>query len=208
MVGDIRIVPNYIDERVWGRVTSQRGTGSKPRVGWAGAQQHLGDLELLEEVVRETAFAVDWVFFGMCPDFLRPYVKEVHAAVPFERYPETLAALDLDLSVAPLEHNRFNEAKSNLRLLEYGILGWPVVASDIEPYKGTPVCRVPNQASAWIKAILDRAADIEAAWQEGDALRNWVQNHWLLQDHFAEWRDALAPTKNSQCRSSMFNTGT
>jgi hypothetical protein len=192
MIDDIRVVPNYLDETIWGTLRSTRGAGARPRVGWAGAQQHLGDLELLEEVVRSTALEVDWVFFGMCPSFLKPYVKEVHSAVDFGCYPEKLAQLNLDLAVAPLEHNRFNEAKSNLRLLEYGMLGWPVIASDIHPYRGAPVCRVPNQGKAWINAIRERINDLDGARAEGDKLRDWVRQNWLLQQHAAEWQSALA----------------
>jgi hypothetical protein len=208
MSDDIRVVPNYLDARLWQGLYSRRGAGSRPRVGWAGAQQHLGDLELLRQVVEETASIVDWVFFGMCPDFLLPYVKEVHPAVTFEHYPQALAALNLDLAVAPLEHNRFNEAKSNLRLLEYGVLGWPVIASDIEPYRGAPVCRVPNQPRAWVNAIRERLANREAAWREGDALKKWVQDNWILQDHLSEWLDVLQPREDSEAASGVRNTGT
>jgi GT2 family glycosyltransferase len=196
MVDDIRVVPNYLDESIWGALQSKRHAGAKPRVGWAGAQQHLGDLELLEEVVRETASEVDWVFFGMCPPFLRPYVKEVHDAVEFQRYPEKLAQLNLDIALAPLEHNRFNESKSNLRLLEYGILGWAVVASDIHPYRNAPVCRVPNQARAWINAIRERINDLDSTWKEGDRLRDWVRAEWFLHQNAEQWLTALDPASS------------
>jgi GT2 family glycosyltransferase len=191
MSNDVHVVPNYLDDGLWQGLSAQRHVSRKPRVGWAGAQQHLGDLEMIEQVVRETAAEVDWVFFGMCPDCLRPYVSEVHEAVRFEEYPAKLASLNLDLAVAPLEHNRFNEAKSNLRLLEYGVLGWPVVASDIEPYRDAPVCRVPNQPRAWTSAIRERVHDLESAWREGDRLRDWVRANWMLSQHLAEWEQAL-----------------
>jgi GT2 family glycosyltransferase len=206
MADDIRVVPNYLDEAIWGGLRSQRGVSDKPRVGWAGAQQHLGDLELLEEVVRETADEVDWVFFGMCPEFLQPYVKEIHNPVTFGKYPQKLATLNLDLAVAPLEHNRFNECKSNLRLLEYGVLGWPVIASDIAPYREGPVCRVHNQARAWIKAIRERIHDMDASRQEGDVLRDWVRENWLLQQHLNDWLAALDPA--SDCRHRHRARGT
>jgi GT2 family glycosyltransferase/tetratricopeptide (TPR) repeat protein len=193
MIGDVRVVPNYLDESVWAPLASRRGVAGKPRVGWAGAQQHLGDLEMIEQVVRETADVVDWVFFGMCPESLRPYAMEVHEAVRFEDYPSRLAALNLDIAIAPLEHNRFNEAKSNLRILEYGALGWPVIASDIEPYQGAPVCLVRNQPRAWINAIRERAGDIESAWKDGDRLREWVLDNWMLAQHSGDWLAALDP---------------
>jgi GT2 family glycosyltransferase/glycosyltransferase involved in cell wall biosynthesis len=193
MIGDIRVVPNYLSRAVWGALRSERRRGRKPRVGWAGAQQHTGDLEILREVVKRTADEVEWVFFGMSLHEFRRYWKELHSAVSFEEYPSTLAALDLDLAVAPLEQNRFNEAKSPLRILEYGALGWPVVCTDIEPYRDAPVCRVPNRARAWIEAIRERVHDLDAAAAQGDRLREWVQVHGMLEDHLDQWLSALHP---------------
>jgi hypothetical protein len=208
MTNDVLTVPNYLDDEIWGGLTSQRGTSEKPRVGWAGALQHGGDLELLEEVVRRTADEVDWVFFGMCPQALHPYVKEKHDPIEFSLYPGKLASLNLDLAVAPLEHNRFNECKSNLRLLEYGILGWPVIASDIAPYRGAPVCRVANNPRAWISAIRDRIHDPDAARREGDQLLGWVRENWMLSSHLHEWLTALAPGGEIRHHTRLRNAAT
>lgn len=192
MIGDIRIVPNRLKRAKWTGFKPLRRQGDKPRVGWAGAQQHLGDLELVFDVIRQTADEVDWIFFGMCPAEILPYVKESHGFVlDFAAYPAKLASLNLDLAVAPLESNLFNEAKSNLRLLEYGAMGWPVVCSDIYPYRDAPVKRVPNEPKAWAEAIRERIHDLDAAEQEGDALRCWVLQHYILEDHLSEWRSAL-----------------
>lgn len=193
MVPDIRVQPNYLARSRWGGVAALRRQGPRPRVGWAGGQQHQGDLELIIPVVEATADAVDWIFFGMCPDALRPYAREMHEFGSFDEYPRRLAALNLDLAVAPLEDHPFNVAKSNLRLLEYGVLGWPVVCTDLEPYRGAPVKRVANTATAWIEAIRERVHDLDAAEGEGDRLRSWVLAHWMLEDHLGQWLEVLAP---------------
>jgi GT2 family glycosyltransferase len=193
MIDDICIVPNYLEDSLWQGLTSQRRVGRKPRVGWAGGEQHQGDLELILPLVKATAQEFDWVFFGMCPEVLRPHVKEVHNGVPFLEYPSKLASLNLDVAVAPLEHNRFNVAKSNLRILEYGIMGWPTICSDIEPYRDTPVVRVPNNPNAWIKAVREYAYDLDAAAVEGDKLRQWVLDNWMLSNHAEDWLQALMP---------------
>ncbi len=193
IIDDIRVLPNYLPRSRWGTLRSLRRQGPRPRVGWAGGQQHLGDLELLIPVVQATAKEVDWVFFGMCPDALRPFVREVHEFGEFAQYPVRLAALNLDLAVAPLEDHPFNIAKSNLRILEYGVLGWPVVCTDIEPYRGGPVKRVRNDPAAWIDAIRERAHDLGAAAQEGDRLKDWVLNGWMLEDHLDDWMASLTP---------------
>ena len=189
MVGEVAVVPNRLRRSIWGDLKSERRTGDKPRVGWVGAGQHRGDLELIYEVIRATHKEVDWIFMGMCLPQFRPYVAEMHHAVTFADYAAKVASLNLDLAVAPLEINPFNEAKSNLRLLEYGVLGWPVVCSDIYPYQtnNAPVCRVPNQVEAWVEAIRARAHDLDATAREGDALRSWFNRHYWLEDHYEDW---------------------
>jgi hypothetical protein len=172
-------------------VTSLRRVGLKPRVGWAGAEQHHGDLEWLEPVVRALADEVEWVFMGMCPDNLRRHIAEFHEPVSFDQYPDKLASLDLDLAIAPLEMHPFNECKSDLRILEYGALGWPVVATDIYPYQGKPVTCVPNEPDQWVAAIRERIYDLDALEVEGDRLRNWVLTHRLIEHHLGEWVEAL-----------------
>lgn len=195
MCEDIVVIPNYLEKERWENVTSVRRAGQKPRVGWAGAQQHLGDLELIREVVEATHHEVEWVFMGMCPPFLKTFVHEEHPFVAFKDYPEKLASLNLDLAIAPLEQVLFNEGKSNLRLLEYGIMGWPVVCTDIYPYQTNhaPVKRVPNLAHAWIEAIRERIHDLDATAREGDKLREWVRTHYFLEDHLEKWLTALTP---------------
>jgi GT2 family glycosyltransferase len=198
LISDIRIVPLRLERARWGNLVSKRRQSARPRVGWAGAQQHHADLELMIPVVQATANEVDWVFFGMCLDELRPYVKEVHPFVPYEQYAPKLVSLNLDLAVAPLEYHPFNEAKTNLRLLEYGVMGWPVVCTDIYPYHDAPAKRVPNQPQAWIEAIRERAHDLDAAGREGDQMRAWVLRHFILEDHLDEWLDALGLSNVSQ----------
>ncbi|MCS6785948.1 MAG: O-antigen biosynthesis protein, partial [Thiobacillaceae bacterium] len=185
------VVQNHLEGAVWLKLPRPKRREGKPRVGWAGAGQHHGDLAILTEVIKATAKEVDWVFLGMCLDEARPYVKEFHPGVPIEQYPAKLASLDLDLAVAPLEDVPFNHAKSHLRLLEYGILGYPVVCTDLTPYRGDyPVTRVPNRFKAWCEAILERVRDRDALHKEGERLRDYICREWILEDHSERWLQA------------------
>lgn len=193
MCSDVVVVANRLEKSRWLGLAPRRREG-KPRVGWAGAVGHSGDLAFLAGVVEATAKEVDWVFFGMCPDALKPYVAEAHDWVQLHNYAQKLASLDLDLAVAPLEQHPFNEAKSNLRLLEYGVLGYPVVCTDILPYQGDlPVVRVGNRHRDWVSAICDMVTDREACRHAGAALREAVIRDWMLEDHLDEWKRAWLP---------------
>lgn len=194
--GDIQVVKNRLDPAWWGALpTNARRTAGKPRVGWAGGASHTGDLELIGDVVKELSCEVDWVFFGMCPPKLRPYVKEFHPGIRIDLYPAALARLNLDLAVAPLEDNLFNACKSNLRLLEYGVCGIPVVCSDTPGYRDiAQVTRVRNRFRDWVEAIRAHTHDLDAAAMAGDELRDCVQQHWMLDETGIEqWRKAWLP---------------
>ncbi|MGE5470059.1 MAG: glycosyltransferase [Bacteroidota bacterium] len=194
-IDDIVVVPNRLEKARWCGLHPEPVDGPRPRVGWAGALQHAGDLAMIREVVETLAGEVDWVFFGMIPAGCEPFIKEFHGTVHLDAYPAKLASLNLDLAVAPLEINLFNESKSNLRLLEYGIFGWPVICTDIDPYRtnAAPVCRLPNQARRWIAAIREHLADRDALRARGQELQSWVHRHYLLEDHLDDWLKALSP---------------
>ena len=190
---DIRVVHNRLDTRWWRGLNSQRRCSAKPRVGWAGGASHTGDLEMIADVVKELASEVEWVFFGMCPDKLRPYVHEYHPGVPIRDYPAKLAQLNLDLALAPVEQNLFNDCKSNLRLLEYGACGFPVVCSEVLCYQGDglPVTLVKNRFRDWVEAIRMHLADLDETARLGDRLRGAVQRDWMLEgDNLLLWREA------------------
>ncbi|QNM98503.1 methyltransferase domain-containing protein [Chitinimonas koreensis] len=185
---DIRVMPNRIDGSRWLDLAPLRRQGGKPRIGWAGGVSHTGDLELIADVVKELADEVEWVFLGMCPEALRAYVADFQPGVPIDKYPAKLAGLGLDLALAPLEINAFNEAKSNLKLLEYGVLGYPVICTDIVPYQcSLPVTRVKNRFRDWTGAIREHLADRAELARRGDALREAVIRDWLLENHLEAW---------------------
>ncbi|MHA6138058.1 glycosyltransferase [Pseudomonas mohnii] len=190
---DIRVVPNMLAQHLWSGVRSMRGASSKPRVGWGGGTSHTGDLEIIADVVRELADEVEWVFFGMCPDALRPYIHEFHPCVRLDVYPQKLASLNLDLALAPLEFHLFNDCKSNLRLLEYGACGYPVICTDTEAYRGyLPCTRVrTNSTQEWIEAIRMHLNDPQGSYRMGDELRTVVMRDFVLsQNNLQPWVNA------------------
>lgn len=191
---DVVVQPNYLPLTLWrdAPLRAAPDLKSRPRVGWAGGLSHTGDLRLIVDVVKALANRVDWVFFGMVPEGVENYIAEFHPGVNIQDYPLRLAGLNLDLALAPLDHNLFNKCKSNLRLLEYGICGYPVIASDEEPYRcNLPVTLVKNRFKDWVAAIDEKLGDRQALWLEGLALQAAVRERWMLTDtNLERWRAA------------------
>ena len=179
---DIQVLELKLPPAWWSNLNIMRTEHKKPRVGWAGGSSHLGDLELIADVVKDLADEVDWVFFGMCPKKLRPYIKEFHNGVPIHLYPQKLALLDLDLAIAPLENNPFNDCKSNLRLLEYGACAYPVICSDTRAFVDSklPVQIVKNKFKEWTGAIRSHIYDLDACHAKGKELAAQVSTNWML----------------------------
>jgi len=195
MADDIIVVPNYLENWRWDSLKGPEKIERKRlRIGWAGGTEHVSDLRFILPIVESLSKEVDWIFMGLCIDELKPFVKEIYAGVNFESYPQQLANLNLDLAIAPLMHNKFNECKTNLRLLEYGIMGWPVVCTDILPYKNAPVTRVANNVNEWVRVIREKINEPKALEKEGAVLRQWVVDNYMLDDHLEQWGAALLPS--------------
>ena len=189
---DVVVCSNSLPDVPWASLFGVRRWGAKPRVGWAGSVGHLGDLKILYPVVKATSHLVDWVFLGAVPNVLQRHAVEVHPHVPMDQYPAKLASLDLDLAVAPLDVLPYNDAKSNLRLLELGAMGYPVICSaGVGAFEyDLPVTRVENRPDAWIAAIVAAIADRDALANQGDILRGSIHAGWMLSGRAQDWATA------------------
>jgi glycosyltransferase involved in cell wall biosynthesis len=196
-IENVKIIPNCLAAH-WFNLNIKKTKRDKLRVGWIGAGQHQGDLEIINDVIKEMADKVDWVFMGMHTVEAKTYIKEFHPFVSISEYPEKMASLDLDIAVAPLEDNHFNSCKSNLRLLEYGAMSWPVICSDVFPYQtnNPPVIRVKHSVSNWIEALNRLIDDESERLRLGKALHSWVVKNYTLSDWSSNWTQALFEGKS------------
>ena len=187
----IRVVPNMLgrdDMESCEAVRRQLQTpapGGLLRVGWGGGIGHIGDLEMLTPVFEALKTEVEWVFLGMDPKLPEGCIKHYMGSTPPDRYLVSLAALNVDLMIAPLEDNLFNKCKSNLRLLEAGACKYPVIATDIAPYRtNTPPIEYANSTEEWIAKIREFAAFSKAERHiRADLLHKWVSHHYVMDSH-------------------------
>lgn len=150
----VYILPNMISGQFF--KTPEMTLPTRLRIGYAGSSSHEPDLRILEYVVKETREFADWVFLGYCPDYLKPYITEYKPGVKVQEYLPALKNMKVDVAVAPLLDNHFNACKSNLKLIEFGAIGIPVITSDVYPYKDNPGIKIKphkKQWKDWIDAI-------------------------------------------------------
>jgi glycosyltransferase involved in cell wall biosynthesis len=174
---------------------------SKPgfRIGWAGSVTHVADLELLAEplaAVLDRCPEARLVFMGYCPPGWVGHPRvEVAEWVQVPRYYQALRALELDVFVAPLVDDPFNRCKSDLKLLEAGIMGWPILCSNLGPYAdradAVPALRVGDTRD-WVEALLALVDDLERRNALGARARDWVRQHRMIEHVGRAWLRALA----------------
>lgn len=194
---DLRVLPTGLPAHLWRGLCGQRRVSPRPRVGWVA--DGCGDVDLapLLEVIKQLAHDVDWVFYGHCPEELRGCIRQFQPMVVDAAFPAVLAGLDLDLALLPREASLHNDCRDNVRLLQLGACGVPVICSDVRSYQDHhlyPFKRVANTPQAWLDAIRLHLSDLDACAMLGDALREAVMANGLLEGRaLLQWHAAWQP---------------
>lgn len=203
------VLPNYLDPDIWTGNERYRPPRAKIHVGWMGAfHWRSGDLELLKPwVARWLEQNEDARFVAAgCPELLGflgidglttpkypgNRTTGVNANLyPYEYLPAMLAHIDIGL--VPLQHHRFNQAKSWAKGLEYNAIGIPAVASPSREYR--------RFIEPGVNGFLVRGQEWEHAVNRTldhlDELREGAQcaaKRYMIDEHIDRWIDAYSRT--------------
>jgi glycosyltransferase involved in cell wall biosynthesis len=146
---DVDIVPNVVDEALFQKVPNDRVQfGSDLVVGYMGSFTHADDLKTIcpalkaltqsglkvrLQVIGGGDPAALAAIFGEMLDYVSPPIGY--------DYPEFVSWMarhsDWQIAVGPLEQTRFNSYKSDIKWLDYSMLGVAGVYSDVPAYKET-----------------------------------------------------------------------
>ena len=156
---EITVIPNFVPRFWMGNYFSEAKVSrnydkhkKKPRVLYAGSGAHFDvenrvgqkdDFEHVLKAVIDSRKKYQWVFIGAFPLALRPYIQngdiEFHPWQKLYDYPKKISDLEIQMSVAPLQNNSFNKAKSDLKYIEACCYGIPVACQDMETYKDAEI---------------------------------------------------------------------
>ena len=129
---NIVVLPNYIDNSLYDKV--KKKVNKKPVIGWFGTPTHLADIRLVSGCLPDNCtmkMAGDAGLNGKI--FTEHGDTWVTGTYPLEGLPEISS--EMDIGITPLVDCKFNRGKSELKGIEFGAMGIPVVASRVAPYE-------------------------------------------------------------------------
>lgn len=176
------VVPNALDERLFktqARSIAQSGSradgatagDSLIRIGYMGTLTHTHDLQVIVEPLRKLLFRhADRVRFeilgvsasqGQIKRIFGPAVRFLEPAggAYYERFVSWFRTnVQWDIGLAPLSTRSFNRYKSDIKYLDYGVMGIPGIFSNFGPYpatvrNGVNGMVVQNDADEWYRAL-------------------------------------------------------
>jgi glycosyltransferase involved in cell wall biosynthesis len=230
-------MPNALDATLWLQPLDNtrlealrkqhRLSPERPRILYMGTRSHAKDLALIAEAVEEIVRAqpeIDIIQIGGGTPL--PRARMLTPPKDCSSYPEFVAwfrhiAATATIALAPLEDSAFNDAKSDIKTLDYGLARVPAMFSRVGPYQASVehgktglLCR--NETGEWIKAMHQLLEDaslreaIEAAAFEraGDRSRNaytepmWTRLfHQILTTRFSQ--DATGKRQSPERASNV-----
>jgi len=196
------------NQRVWvcrngldlGRYNLTRPRRPGVAIGWAGASGHrVAATPWLHEVAAVMAERPETRFVSVGEPFAQPFVERfgperglVIGYAPLDTYPAAMTMFDVAL--APAGKTHFYRGKSDLRWLEAGALGIPVIGDpvvypDIEHGVTGFHAATPAEARRILLEVVD---DVALRERVGVAARAHVREHRDMRVMCAQWAGVLS----------------
>lgn len=191
------VLPNYIDVGLWD-LPKLDNKSKDVRIGWAGSITHIKDLEYIKEPLTKICKEFDnirLVFVGdkRIGDMFPGCKVENMLGVPFEVWPSKLHSLRLDIGIAPLANNTFNQYKSNIKWQEYAIAKIPGVFSKIVYWrKGFDghFGLMAESKDEWYAHLRNLVVSESLRREIADKAYYRVKARYDLKDHASEWLES------------------
>jgi glycosyltransferase involved in cell wall biosynthesis len=198
------MIPNgfNVENSLWHLPRNKRGADFV-NIGWCGTVTHRQDfLQCLDALLKISKnFSNVRVVIGGDPeiyDYLSP-IPEMHKLflphVPYGMYPHILTYMDILL--APLVNDTFNQAKSDIKCVDAGVRHMPWVASRLPAYedwgKGGILVdsnKGSTNTGKWMEAIMSLVFDAELRKSLGE--EGWAKANGREQNNIVDlWEPIL-----------------
>lgn len=190
----VEVVPNAVDFDYFPERTRPEG---KFIVGWGGTATHSEDtaevFRLLPELVSKYDKLNVELVCSLKPNIRHERIR-LRGFAPVAEYPARLATWGWDVFLGPLEHNRFNASKSNIKILEAAAVGSPILVSDIKEYgdfmRLDPALHylICHNAKDWKNKIIELMHEPELRKRLVKKMRKVVREHYDVRKVAKQWQ--------------------
>ncbi len=187
---NVFVCPNCYDP-IWFNA-KQRTHDGPLRIGWAGSVSHIGDLEMVAPALKriKEKYGVQIVTRG---DYRVKNIwgteTEVFPNVPIKYYPDALASMAIDIGICPLVDDEFNRCKSNIKFIEFSLLGIPTVCSPTV-YGKFPIIDTASTEDQWVKELSRLIENHNLRVQRGLTNRAFVRENFNIKKNWKKWEEA------------------
>lgn len=198
----IYVLPNSIDPLV---IPTRSRNNWRKVVGWAGSGTHGMDLERVRPALRSLVKDPDLLVRVIGGTELQDLGVHQISWVDWDSYYTTLALCDFDVGLAPLVDHPFNHSKSNIRYLELTMVGTPVIASNVGPYRcieHEKTGLLIDDDRDWESAIRSLLDDRHFAEELVSNAREDVLQRYNIETNFRLWMKALRAVCEKKARQS------
>jgi glycosyltransferase involved in cell wall biosynthesis len=204
------LLPNFLNDELWAfRPPQKDGLEAHAIViGYMGGRTHAADLQYvqpaLKQILDRYAGKVRLCFWGAePPGELRSHPQVSWTPLDLQDYAEFaryFAAQNCDIFISPLVDDRFNQAKSAIKYLEYSALGVAGVYSRILPYESIVEDGVNGMLAStvdeWVLCLQKLIEDPDLCRELGQSAQRTVQQGHLLSQHVDLWEAAYRNAKD------------
>lgn len=203
---NVKVLPNYAPRFWMDRFYSSQKVADRldrnkkrPRIGYFGSGTHFDvrnnvgqkdDFAHVVESIIKTRKEYQWVFIGGIPQTLKPFVHsgeiEFQPWTNLADYPYMFDKADVSVTIAPLQENNFNRAKSNIKYLEAGCYGIPCICQDMITYSMAPLKF--KTGPEMIDQLRKLFGDRQYYTKHSKTARQYAETMWL-EDHLDEYMD-------------------
>jgi len=208
---NIFVIPNALDERLFPPKDSALPTRRDGvlKIGYMGTRTHASDLLMilapLRDFLRRNEGRVSLELVGIYADarmeqcFSGYPVRflDVGEAVDYVKFiPWAAQNLRWDYALAPLEDSLFNRSKSDIKFLDYAMLGIPGIFSRVSSYRDTVIHRetgwlCDNSSDSWSTALETLLTDTSLRNAMALKASNYVTHYRTLAQCAVNWLNTV-----------------
>lgn len=177
---NIHVLPNTLPYGDGQFVKRERHRYDRIRLVYAATPMNYRNVDMMAGVMKRLE-GVEVVIVGYSEDqYYRHIVKYLtdDGKIPYTTVPWTkdikryMDGYVGDVMILPSRQTEFNSMKSNLKILESGAVGMPIIVSENDPYLGwgNDGVNYANSTGQWVDSIMKYVESPELVWKDGEAL--------------------------------------